>query len=370
MTPSGPPAGDDASDGPAPGRVLRIAGGSYEVEIDGGTVDCILGGRLKQGGTEQVAVGDRVRIEPGDDGPGRIAEILPRRSKLARKSPTGEKEQTIAANIHQVAAVFSIARPEPDLRMLDRLLVLSELNGLDAFVVVNKTDLSGRDGEGGGDGEDDEPRGPGEARRGGGARAGEGDDGDGGRREGRGAADDHGAAGGPEALPDELAVYRDLGYDVLPTSATEGRGLEPLRERIAGSVTVLAGPSGAGKSSLLNAVLPDLDRRVGEVSARAGRGRHTTVNATLVPLPGGGYVADTPGLQYLALWRLPPDELAAAFPEFRPFLGTCKFNDCRHLQEPGCGVRTALERGEIPESRWRSYAALLEEAENQRRPWE
>ena len=331
------------SDGPGPGRVLRIAGGSYEVELDGGTVECILGGRLKQGGTDQVAVGDRVRIDPADGGPGRITEILPRESKLARKSPAGEKEQTIAANIDQVAAVFSLAHPEPDLRMLDRLLVLAELNGLDAFVVANKVDLAA-----------------GEAGPGGGVAGADGDDPRG----------DPGAGGGGGALPDELAVYRELGYDVLPTSATEGKGLETLRERMAGAVTVLAGPSGAGKSSLLNAVIPDLDRRVGAVSERVGRGRHTTVNATLIPLPGGGWVADTPGLQYLALWRLPPGELAAAFPEFRPFLGTCKFNDCRHLEEPGCGVRKALDRGEIPESRYGSYGALLEEAENQRRPWE
>ena len=331
------------SDGPGPGRVLRIAGGSYEVELDGGTVECILGGRLKQGGTDQVAVGDRVRIDPADAGPGRITEILPRESKLARKSPAGEKEQTIAANIDQVAAVFSLARPEPDLRMLDRLLVLAELNGLDAFVVVNKTDLAGD-------------------TRGDGAVA-AGSDGD---EDARGDPE----AGRADALPDELAVYRELGYDVLATSATEGRGLETLRGRMAGAVTVLAGPSGAGKSSLLNAVIPELERRVGAVSERVGRGRHTTVNATLIPLPGGGWVADTPGLQYLAIWRLPPDELAAAFREFRPFLGTCKFNDCRHLEEPGCGVREALDRGEIPESRYRSYGALLEEAENQRRPWE
>ncbi len=303
------------------GRVLRIAGGSYQVELDddvdgeagGDVVPCVLAGRLKQEGEARVAVGDRVRVERLDDGPDRIAEILPRRSKLARRAAESESEQIIAVNLDQVAAVFSVDRPEPDLAMLDRMLVLAELNGLAAFVVANKTDL------------------------------------------------------GP---PDAFDLYGDAGYDVLPTSAEEETGLEALRRRLEDRVSVFAGPSGAGKSSLLNAVLPGLERRVGEVSgAGGGRGRHTTVNATLLPLPDGGYVADTPGLQYLTLWRMPPDEMAAAFPEFRPMLGACRFNDCRHLQEPGCAIRDALERGEVSERRYRSYAALLEEAEEQSRPW-
>lgn len=311
-----------SSDGPTvEGRVLRIAGGSYQVELDsevdgeadGDVVPCVLAGRLKQEGEARVAVGDRVRVERLDDGPDRIAEILPRRSKLARRAAETEAEQIIAVNLDQVAAVFSVDRPQPDLAMLDRMLVLAELNGLAAFVVANKTDL------------------------------------------------------GP---PDAFHLYGDAGYDVLPTSAEEGTGLAALRRRLEDRVSVFAGPSGAGKSSLLNAVLPGLERRVGEVSgAGGGRGRHTTVNATLLPLPGRGYVADTPGLQYLTLWRMPPDEMAAAFPEFRPMLGACRFNDCRHLQEPGCAIRDALERGEVAERRYRSYAALLEEAEEQSRPW-
>lgn len=298
---------------PAEGRVLRIAGGSYQVEVDGDVTTCVLAGRLKQKGEARVAVGDRVAVERLADGPDRIAEILPRRSKLARRAVESDAEQIIAVNLDQVAAVFSVARPEPDLAMLDRMLALAELNGLEAFVVVNKTDL------------------------------------------------------GP---PDAFDLYGDAGYDVLATSAEEGTGLDELRRRLADRVSVFAGPSGAGKSSLLNAVLPGLDRRVGEVSEPGGgRGRHTTVNATLLPLPGEGYVTDTPGLQYLSLWQMPPDEMAAAFPEFRPLLGACRFNDCRHLEEPGCAIRDALERGDVAERRYRSYAELLQDAEEQSRPW-
>lgn len=294
------------------GRVLRIAGGRYRVEADGERLTCVLAGRLKQGDGPRAAVGDRVRVERTAGGEGRIVEILPRESKLARRAVAGRSEQVIAANLDQVVSVFAVARPSPDRSMLDRLLVIAELNGLDAFVVVNKTDL----GE-----------------------------------------------------PEGFAPYRQAGYEVLATSAREEVGLEELGERLHGKVTALAGPSGAGKSSLLNALMPGLDRRVGEVSGGEGRGRHTTVNATLVPLPAGGYVCDTPGLQVLRLWSMPPDELAAAFPEFRPLLGSCRFNDCRHLGEPGCGIREALEEGRVDGSRYESYRALLEEAEEASREW-
>lgn len=315
------------SEAPPTGRVLRIAGGRYRVETDDGVVDCVLGGRLKQEGADRIAVGDRVRLERPGDGGGRIVEVLPRRTRLARRSAHGEREQVIAANIDQLAAVFAVRRPEPDLRMLDRLLVVAELDGLDACVVLNKTDL---------------------------AAAGDPADGD-------------DAAG---TLPPPLRAYPAIGYDVIPTSAEHGTGLDALSDRLRGRTTVLAGPSGAGKSTLLNAVVPGLERRVGDVSERAGRGRHTTVNATLVPLGEDGYAVDTPGLQYMTLARLDAVELASAFPELRPLVGACKFNDCRHLQEPGCAVLEAVERGEVAESRHESYAALRREVEEQREPWE
>lgn len=299
--------------GGSEGRLLRIAGGSYEVELGGEILDCVLAGRLKQGRGDRIAVGDRVRVERLEEGASRITEILPRRSKLARRALEQEREQVIVANVDQLAAVFAVERPEPDPAMLDRLLVMAELNRLDAFVVANKADLS-------------EP----------------------------------GVGFDPA---------RSAGYEVLVTSAAEGTGLEALRGRLRDRTTALAGPSGAGKSTLLNRLLPDVDRRVADVSEREGRGRHTTVNATLLPLPEGGRVADTPGLQYLELWELSPDELASAFPEFRPLLGGCRFNDCRHVEEPGCAIREALEAGEVHELRWRSYRSLLEEAEERSRSW-
>lgn len=302
--------------GGAGGRVLRIIGGTYEVDLDDRVVECVLAGRLKQEGKDRVTVGDRVEVELLEDETARLVGVEPRRSKLARRSVSGRREQLIAANVDQLAAVFSATRPEPDLRTLDRLLVLAELNDLDACVVVNKTDLV---------------------------------------EDGR--------------VPEVFAAYPPAGYDVLATSVPAGRGLEALEERLTGRTSVFVGPSGAGKTTLLNRLVPGLDRRVGEVSERAGRGRHTTVNASLIPLPEAGYVADTPGLQYLELWDVGPAELALAFPEFRGPLDACRFTDCRHRDEPGCAVQDAVERGEVAESRYRSYLALLEKAEERSREW-
>lgn len=286
--------------------------GTYHVEADGEVLECTLRGRVKhRGGGSQVAVGDRVRVERLPDGSCRIREPLRRKSALSRLGVARRREQVIAANIDQVAAVVSVARPEPDFSLLDRLLVLAELNRLAAAVVVNKVDLL-----------------PDDAR-----------------------------------LPSGFEPYLAAGYPLLRTSAKRGDGLEALRERLTDRVTVLTGASGTGKSSLLNALVPGLSLRIGEVGRRKGRGRHTTVSAALYPFPPGGYVADTPGLQYLALWEADPAALSDAFPEFREPAADCRFADCRHRAEPACSVRAAVEAGELSRRRYESYLALLEEAE-------
>lgn len=295
------------------GRVLRIRGGSYQVELDSPArqVDCTLRGRIKQGDDEdRLAVGDFVRVELLEDGDCRIASRLPRRSRLARRRPTGRREQTIVANVDQVVVVCSVAQPPPDRQLTDRLLVMAELSGLDGLVVANKADLL------------------------------DGGDSDGAARE-------------------LLAEYVSAGYGVLPTSALSGRNLDRLDGRLSGRTTVLTGPSGVGKSALLNALIPGLDRRVGEVGRK---GRHTTVSAAMIRYDGDGYVADTPGLQFLALGRVEPPELGRAFPEFRPHLSGCRFSDCRHLEEPGCPVRESVEEGRLSRRRYDSYRSLLEES--------
>ncbi len=293
---------------PSKGRVLRIAGGVYQVDTGADILDCTLRGRLKQG-DEQVVTGDHVLLEPLPDGSCRIDGLMPRTSKISRRAVAGSREQTIVANVDQLAAVLAFDRPTPDLRLLDRFLVLAELNGLGAFIVLNKLDLA------------------------------------------------------ESAQQGEFDAYTAAGYEVLPTSAKRGEGVDALRKRLVERATVFAGPSGVGKSSLLNLLLPDGELlKVREVSRKLGRGRHTTVGSTFFRLPEGGYVVDTPGLQHLALWQIRPDELAGAFPEFRPAIGSCRFSDCRHLEEPDCAVRGLLASGEASDSRYASFASLLQEA--------
>lgn len=304
-----------------PGLVREATGGTYEVELDDGTVaEASLRGRLKQEARtgDKVAAGDRVRVRLHEDGSATIEENLERSSELARRDPRtrGRRAKVIVANVDQVLVVFSVTRPEPRLRLVDRFLVLASANRIPAVLVVNKLDL----------------------------------------------VDDPAEA---EAL---FGDYRAAGYDVIFTSAKQARGVEQLRARICGRTSVLAGPSGVGKSSLMNAVEPGLGLRVAEVSKAVGKGRHTTVSARLIPLQCGGYVADTPGLRELGLWDVAAEELDTHFAELHDYLGTCRFaRNCTHTHEPGCVVREAVEEGTVSKNRYESYVALREElAEAQR----
>jgi len=298
------------------GRILRGAGGTYVVLAGDTELSCSLRGRIKQG-EGSIAVGDRVEVEQLEDGSCRIDAVLPRHSVLSRRSFAKRKEQVLAANVDQVAAVVSVVRPDPDPFLLDRLLAVAELNDLSSFIICNKTDLSDS-----------------------------------------------------ESLPDLLQPYADAGYEVLQVSAKSGTGMDALRERFEGRITVLAGSSGVGKSSLLNTLVPGLDLRVGDVGERSGRGKHTTTAGLLIPLGGDTFLADTPGVQNFEPAALEPGELPAVFREFRPYLDSCRFSDCRHRDEPGCAVRDAVKNKQISPRRHESYLALLETAERASRPWD
>lgn len=305
-----------ATDSPAAlaGVILRARSGFYTVRTDAGReVECRLRGRVKKDrqSTDLAVIGDRVRISLLPDGSGMIEEVDERRSRLSRRQPGPRgawKEDLLVANVDQALVVFACADPMPHLRMLDRFLVVAEHNEVPAVVVANKIDLVGL------------------------ARASE-----------------------------TFAVYERIGYEVHHVSAREGIGVEALADRLVGRVSVVTGPSGVGKSTLLNAIQPGLRIETGKVSAALHKGRHTTTSAELhrVAAPGGGYVADTPGLRELGLWRIPPDELSWCFPEFVPHIGGCGFSDCRHVDEPRCAIRSALERGEIADERYDSYRRML-----------
>ncbi|MEO7522245.1 MAG: ribosome small subunit-dependent GTPase A [Gemmatimonas sp.] len=310
------------------GVVLQGTGGVWQVRTDDGeTRDASLRGRLKQEGTPRenretrdsakdggralkLAVGDRVTVSGAEDGNAwTIDAIQPRRSKLARKRPGNAKgERIIVANLDQVIVVFAAANPEPHPRMLDRFLVIAEANDLAARIVINKVDLASE-----------------------------------------------------SDVRTRFAEFTAAGYPLHLTSVKADRGLDDLRDEIAGRGSALTGPSGVGKSSLMNTLFPGLNLRTAEISDSVNKGRHTTVGALLHALPGGGFIADTPGLREVGLWGLDTNEIPACFPEFRPLLDRCRFADCTHTVEPGCAIRDAVSAGSLSRGRYDSYVKLREE---------
>lgn len=310
--PREPKAGDRRAALPAvPGVVLRGTGGVWVVRTgDGVTHEAALRGRLKQGQTLKLAVGDDVMVAPDAHRcHWTIEEILPRRSALVRRAPGNRHgERVVAANIDQVLIVFAAAQPDPHRRMIDRFLVIAEASDLRARLVVNKVDLVDA-----------------------------------------------------QVTQDRVVDYVRAGYPVHFTSARTGSGLAPLHDALAGCTTVVTGPSGVGKSSLLNALYPGLHLRVGAISPSVNKGRHTTVGAWAHPLPDGGFVVDTPGLREVGLWGIPAESLDQCFPEFRPYLTHCRFVDCTHRIEPGCAVRAAVSEGAVSAERYESYLRLREE---------
>jgi ribosome biogenesis GTPase len=277
-------------------------------------VRCTLRGTLKRErrGTDPAAVGDRVRIttmEGETDPPqGVIEEVMPRVRSLSRMARGAhDREQVIVANPDQLVAVFSPRHPEPHPRLVDRFLLLAEARDLAALICVNKLDL------------------------------------------GTTAEIDH-----------VFGQFRAAGYPVLETSAYTAAGLDELRAALQGKISAFAGPSGVGKSSLLNALTPDIEtQRTGEISSATGKGRHTTTWTTLFRISPDTWVADTPGIRQLRLWGVDFNRLDTLYPEFRPYLGECHYDDCRHLSEPGCAVREALEAGLIHPERYESYTRWL-----------
>ncbi len=296
------------------GTVVLATGGFFDVDTGEAVIRTRMRGRLKhrKRKTDLCVIGDRVRLslvpdEEGGDFAGVLEEVLPRRTVFSRRhpGPGGRfKEDVLVANLDQLLIVFAFRDPPMHARLLDRFLVIAEHNRIEATLVGNKVD---------------------------------------------------------QLVPEQkalLARYADLGYPVHYVSAATGEGIDALSACFAGRISALTGPSGAGKSSLLNALDPSLGLRVGATSDRHGKGRHTTRVASLHRV-AGGYVADTPGIRELGAWNLPEEELDRCFVEMRPFLGGCTFRDCRHLHEPGCAVKAAVDQGAVSSERYESYVRML-----------
>ncbi len=292
--------------------VLARQGSTFRVHTESGEVVAVLRGKLKHRDDDRVVAGDWVELDAteGPDGVAAITAIRPRKSVLARRASGGKgRSQPIAANVDQVVVVAAARDPDLNPRMLDRFLVIAEANEIPPVIVLNKVEL------------------------------------------------DRTAA---ERL---TRRFTPAGYHVLPVSVKAGENLSAMRDLLRGRASVLTGDSGVGKSSLINALEPGLNLKIGDVSARAGTGKHTTRAALLVPLVGigGGYVVDTPGLREVVTWGIEPDGLASCFPEFRPFLDHCRFDNCRHLAEPKCAVRQAAEQGRFDPDRLASYEQIYAE---------
>jgi ribosome biogenesis GTPase len=238
-----------------------------------------------------------------------IEHIHPRRTVLARPDVIHpDRSQIIVANVDQTLVVSSWEEPTLWLELLDRYLVAAAAGQMTPLICLNKVDL----------------------------------------------------ALDIEHCIEEMAIYQDLGYTVLLTSVETGQGIDELRAHLVNKRTVLTGRSGVGKSSLLQAVQPDLELKVAEVSAFSGEGRHTTTQVSLLKLHEGGYVVDTPGIRELGLITVHRHELVLYFPEIAALVGECRFNDCLHTHEPGCAVIDAVENGEIAWTRYESYQAIYE----------
>ncbi|MCB1009939.1 MAG: ribosome small subunit-dependent GTPase A [Acidobacteria bacterium] len=294
------------------GLVVSITRGQCEVELEGASLVCHVPKALALTQQTDLAVGDRVTVSRRPGGALAVSSILPRTSRLSRPDPfLAHRERVIAANLDLAIVVVSLRKPPLSPGLIDRFLVALAHGGVAAAIAVNKVDLA------------DEPR-----------------------------EED------PEL--ELLAPYRDLETPLVPCSGKTGEGIAELAALLAGRTAVLVGHSGVGKSSLLAALAPEIDVRVGEVSEHWGKGRHTTTRSRIYDLGGGTRLIDTPGIREFGLWKLEPAELALYFDEFEEPAASCRFNDCTHSHEPACAVRAAAESGAIPPERYAAYLRILE----------
>ena len=305
--------------------VVKNAGSHYLLSClpDWTPFPAVLKGKIRlrnNESTNPVAVGDHVRFESATDSlsdislknPAQISEVLDRKNHLIRKSTNlSRQSHVIAANVDMAFAVVSLYFPEIKLPFLDRMLVTCEVYGIPVTIVLNKVDLYREEA--------------------------------------------------PQAVADFIDIYTSAGYRVVCTSARTGEGVDELRSLTCGNVCLFSGESGVGKSSLIKALDPTLDPKIGRISDVHLQGKHTTSLYEMYRLRTGGWVIDTPGLRGFGLVNLEKEEISRYFPEMLKISENCRFTPCTHTHEPGCAVKEAVEDGRISPERYSSYLGMIEE---------
>lgn len=293
------------------GTIINVQRGLFTVRNENSEIDCTLRGKLfKQSQTTKslVVIGDNVTFQPVQGGRGVITEIHERKSRLVRRGagPKGRHlEQIIAANIDQAILVFAVKNPTYNKNLLERYVVAAKAGNIEPVICFNKMDLID-----------------------------------------------------PTSIEDDVNGYKDLGYKVITTSTLLNEGIDSLKNLLRGKTSVFAGSSGVGKSSLINSVLGEEAAKTGAVSSSLYKGRHTTTSSQIFDLPFGGKMIDVPGMREFGLFD---DERAIeeAFSDIATLAESCKFRDCKHISEPGCAVKAALEEGQLDKRRYRNYLKLV-----------
>jgi len=297
------------------GIVIRSTGSWYDILLEDKTkIQCRIKGRFRLEGikhTNPIAVGDWVEVEKESSTEhGIITKIEQRKNYIIRKSSNLSKQtHIIASNIDQLLIVATLVYPVTSLGFIDRLLLTAEAYHIPSIIVFNKSDLC----------------------------------------EGELA----------EIMNQTIHLYKNIGYTCFDTSIISGKNTETLKEILTQKTTLVSGHSGVGKSSLLNSISPNLHLKTGQISNFSQKGMHTTTFAEMFELDFGGYIIDTPGIKEFGLVDFDEAELSHYFIEMRPYLTQCKFNNCKHLNEPGCAIKQAVESGLIAEERYESYINML-----------
>lgn len=289
------------------GRIIKGIAGFYYVYVEGkGLYECKAKGAFRNR-REKPLVGDYVSIDllNEQEKEGNIREILERKNSLIRPN---------VANVDQAIVVFAAAKPDPHLNLLDRFLIEMERQNIKTILCFNKRDIASE-----------------------------------------------------EKKKDLEEIYKPCGYPVIFSTTYEEEGTEELRAFLKGKTTVLAGPSGVGKSSILNTLSKDLKMETGAISEKIERGKHTTRHSQLIFIEENTYIVDTPGFSSFDLNGMEENELKQYFPEFSPYEEECKFIGCMHKKEPVCGVKQAVEKGDIHEKRYQNYLNLCEEIKSKKK---